>query len=210
MELARRDAERIYVGKEVGACAWPQDKICAVIVAHARQGRRVVRLKSGDPSIFGRATEEIEAARSAGVRVEVVPGVTAASAAAASAQQSLTERGQTDAVVFVTGTSQPGDPDPDWAHHIRSGTTLAIYMGVRSAPRIRAALIAQGADPTTPVDLAVQVSTAKERLFSTDLDHLPETLKSEDISGQALIFVRFAKTQSHVRTAPFALQSVSA
>ena len=102
LELARRDAERVFVGKEVGACAWPQDKISSLIVAEAKKGRRVVRLKSGDPAIFGRATEELEAAQAAGIAIDIVPGVTAASAAAAATTKSLTERGASDAVVLVT------------------------------------------------------------------------------------------------------------
>ncbi|MEM1264987.1 MAG: siroheme synthase CysG, partial [Pseudomonadota bacterium] len=159
LELARRDAERVYVGKAVGASVWPQDRISALIVAEARKGRRVVRLKSGDPSIFGRAGEELSAARAAGVPVELVPGVTAASAAAASMGQSLTERGETDTVVLATGACRAGDPTPDWSHHMRPGTTIAIYMGVQSAGAIASDFQSRGADPSTPVDLAVEVST---------------------------------------------------
>ncbi|WP_108261541.1 uroporphyrinogen-III C-methyltransferase [Mangrovicoccus ximenensis] len=103
LELARRDADRIYVGKEVGQHAWPQEKIDRVITAEALKGRRVVRLKSGDPSIFGRAAEEIAAARAAGIEVEIVPGITAASAAAASIMVPLTERGETDSFAVTTG-----------------------------------------------------------------------------------------------------------
>ncbi|WP_172300421.1 siroheme synthase CysG [Pseudoruegeria sp. HB172150] len=193
LELARRDAERVYVGKQVGACAWPQERICRLIVAEARKGRRVVRLKSGDPSIFGRATEELEAARSAGIPVEIVPGITAASAAAASLGRSLSERGETDAVVLVTGTCRPGDPPPDWAHHMRPGTTLAIYMGVRSAARISAELQARGAAAGTPVDAAVEVSTARERVIRCDLAGLPGALKQNVVTGAALIMVRLPK-----------------
>ncbi|CAN0459624.1 unnamed protein product, partial [Hapterophycus canaliculatus] len=104
LELARRDAERVFVGKHVGAHAWPQDQINRVIVAEALKGRRVVRLKSGDPGVFGRAREEMDAARAAGVAVEIVPGITAASAAGAAMGQSLTERGQTDTLILATGT----------------------------------------------------------------------------------------------------------
>ncbi len=209
LELARRDAERVYVGKEVGACAWPQDRICSVILAEARKGRRVVRLKSGDPSIFGRATEELEAARAAGVDIEIVPGVTAASAAAACMSQSLTERGRTDTVVFATGTCRPGDPSPDWAMHVRPGTTMAIYMGVRTAPQIRQALLSQGVDPETDVDIATEVTTARERLISTTLADLPETLRAHDVTGVSLLLIRVRKsnalvpaTQNNLRAVP--------
>ncbi len=194
LELARRDAERVFVGKEVGACAWPQDRICALILAEAKKGRRVVRLKSGDPSVFGRATEEMTAARDAGVPVEIVPGITAASAAAASLGRSLTERGETDTVVLVTGTCQPGDPAPDWARHVRPGTTLAIYMGVRSAGRIARELLRQGAPAEAEVDLACDVSTAGERLIRTDIAGMQQALSENSVTGTALIMVRFPKT----------------
>ncbi len=194
LELARRDAERVFVGKEVGACAWPQDRICALITAEARKGRRVVRLKSGDPSIFGRATEEMEAARAAGIPVEIVPGITAASAAAAQMSRSLTERGQTDTVIFATGACRPGDPAPDWANHMRPGTTLAIYMGVRTAGNISRALISQGAPCHAPVDVACDVSTKDERFLTCTLQDLEPALAEHTVSGKALILVRFPKT----------------
>ena len=201
LELARRDAERVFVGKAVGACAWPQERICALIVAEARKGRRVVRLKSGDPSIFGRATEELEAARAAGVAVEVVPGVTAASAAAAQLGRSLTARGETDTIVFVTGTCQPGDPAPDWAHHVRAGTTLAIYMGVAAAGQIAGALMARGAPAATEVEVAVAVSTPAERLLRCPLSALATRLAEAEVTGAALILVRLPKPAMACATA---------
>ena len=195
LELARRDAERVFVGKEVGACAWPQDKICALIVSEARKGRRVVRLKSGDPSIFGRATEEMEAADAAGIPIEVVPGITAASAAAASLGRSLTERGDTDTVVLTTGTCRPGDPDSAWSGCWRPGTTLAIYMGVRSAGEIANRLIGDGAPVDTPVDLACDVSTPKERIIRSTIGRMHQDLQENSVSGTTLILVRSPKTQ---------------
>ena len=193
LELARRDAERVYVGKAVGAHAWPQSRISALIVAEARKGRRVVRLKSGDPSVFGRAPEELDAARDAGVPVEIVPGVTAACAAAAAMGRSLTERGRTDRVVLATGTCRPGDPSPDWAAHVAPGSTLVVYMGVRAVAEIAAGLRAGGAPAATPVEVAVDVSTPAERLISTDLTDLSGALARHDVTGVALIVVRFPK-----------------
>ena len=204
LELARRDAERVFVGKEVGAHSWPQDRINAIIVAEARKGRRVVRLKSGDPSIFGRATEEMEAAAAAHVPVEIVPGITAASAAAASLGRSLTERGETDTVVLVTGKCRPGDPSPDWAKHVRAGTTLAVYMGVRSAGRISSELIADGAAPETKVDIVCDISTPKEQIVHTNLSEMKLALEAHNVTGTALISLRFSK-----KTAASALSSVA-
>lgn len=193
LELARRDAERVFVGKEVGTHRWPQDKICALVVAEARRGRRVVRLKSGDPSVFGRAADEMRAAKAAGIPVEIVPGITAASAAAAATGQSLTQRGDTDTVVLVTGTCRPGDPAPDWSHHVRAGTTLAIYMGVRAAGKISQALLGAGAPGTTRVEIAVEVSTPRQRFITCRLDALQRTMMAEQITGVTLITIRFSK-----------------
>ncbi|MEO1725381.1 MAG: SAM-dependent methyltransferase, partial [Pseudomonadota bacterium] len=158
---------------------------------------RVVRLKSGDPSIFGRATEELDAARALGIPVEIVPGVTAASAAAASLGRSLTERGATDTLVLSTGTCRPGDPPPDWAHHFRPGTTLAIYMGVRAAGDIARSLMTQGACATTQVEVVANSSHTDEQVVTTDLARLAKTLKTNRIDGVALILLRMPKAQAN-------------
>jgi len=205
LELARRDAERVFVGKEVGAHAFTQQQISRLIVVEALKGRRVVRLKSGDPSIFGRATEELEAARAKGIPIEIVPGVTAASAAAASLGRSLTERGDTDTLVITTGVCKPGSPAPDWAHHIRSGTTLAIYMGVRSADQIAGRLMTEGAAPSTIVDVVADVSKVTEQSFATDLKGLASSLQSHAVDGCALLLVRFPKRISAAHPEPVAL-----
>ncbi|MCV6594930.1 MAG: siroheme synthase CysG [Silicimonas sp.] len=173
LELARRDSERIYVGKHPGAHALPQDRINAQVVAEARKGRRVVRLKSGDPSIFGRAGEECAAACAAGLPVEIIPGITAASAAAARLGRGLTERGETDTLVLTTGRCQPGDPAPDWARHLHPGTTLVFYMSTGAADQITTNLLAHGAAPDTKVDIAARVGKPGERLLSTPLAPKP-------------------------------------
>lgn len=187
LELARRDAERVFVGKHVGAHAWPQARINAVIVAEARKGRRVVRLKSGDPGIFGRAGEEIDAARAADIPVEIVPGVTAASAAGAALGHSLTERGVSDTLVLSTGTGRPEDPLPDCTRFAGPGTTTAIYMGARQADRICTALGARGLPGTSPVEVCVDVSKPSQRLMSTTLSELPTRLAADEIQGCAIL-----------------------
>ena len=189
LELARRDAERVFVGKHVGAHAWPQDRINDVIVAQARKGLRVVRLKSGDPSIFGRAGEELESARAAGITVEIVPGVTAASAAAAALGQSLTERGISDTLILATGTGCAQDPLPDCTRFAGPGTTTAFYMSARQAPRICAALRAKGLVATTPVQLAVDVSKPTQRMFTAPLADLAPLLARENIMGCAIVLI---------------------
>ena len=194
LELARRDADRVYVGKEVGACAWPQDKIDRLIVAEARQGRRVVRLKSGDPSVFGRATEEIEAARAAGIEIEIVPGITAASAAAASLQQPLTERGETDTFVIATGTCRPGDAAPDRRLLARPGTSIAFYMAVDKAAEVQADLMRAGAPGACPVDIVSAVATGAERHAATTLSGLARTVEEQGIPSPAILFVRYPKS----------------
>ncbi|MEM8631827.1 MAG: siroheme synthase CysG [Pseudomonadota bacterium] len=193
LELARRDAERVYVGKEVGACDWPQDRICALVVSEARRGKRVVRLKSGDPAVFGRTAEELEAARAAGVPVEIVPGITAASAAAARLGRGLTERGETDTLVLTTGRCRPGDARPDWAHHVHAGTTLALYMAVASSGAMAADMIAQGAAPATPVDIVANISRPDEVVLHAPLSGLAQALSHAGITGNAILLLRFPK-----------------
>jgi len=193
LELARRDAERVYVGKAVGACAWPQERIDAIIVAAAKQGKRVVRLKSGDPCVFGRASEELAAARAAGLTVEIVPGVTAATAAAASIGQSLTERGQTDRLVFATGTCRDGDEAPDWGRILTPGTALALYMGVRKAAEIQHSLLESGLPPESIVEIISAASTVNERHVSARIDALAETIEIEKIPSPSILLVRRPK-----------------
>ena len=198
LELARRDADRVYVGKAVGANAWPQDRIDRLIVSAAREGKRVVRLKSGDPSVFGRAAEEIAAARADGIEVEIVPGITAASAAAASLCRPLTERGETDTLVLATGTCRPGDaPDPALA--ARPGTATAFYMAVERAEGIVACLLSAGAPPESEVDIVAAASTPRERQVSTTLEALPAAIRRHGIESPAILLLRVPKQAKAAR-----------
>lgn len=193
LELARRDAERVFVGKVVGDCAWPQDKINSMIVAEALQGRQVVRLKSGDPGVFGRAGEEIAAAEEAGVAVEIVPGVTSACAAAASAGFSLTERGVSDTLVFATGTGADGNVLPQSVRLTSPGTSTAFYMATRKAAEIKHALLEQGLPGSTEFTLAVDVSKPTERILKGAVDQLDLLIDSESVTGCAIIFITWPK-----------------
>ncbi|SHH37445.1 uroporphyrinogen-III C-methyltransferase [Marivita hallyeonensis] len=194
--LARKDAECVFVGKHVGAHAWPQDRINAVIVSEALKGRRVVRLKSGDPGIFGRAGEELAAARAEGIPVEIVPGVTSASAAAASLGQSLTERGIADTLILTTGMSREGDPLPQSARFAGPGTTTALYMSVRQSARISAALLARGLPQDAPVHIVVDASKRTERRYTATAATFADTLASKRIIGCAMILVTWPSANS--------------
>lgn len=193
LELARRDAERVYVGKAVGAHAFPQETISALIVAEARKGRRVVRLKSGDPSIFGRATEELDAAKVYDIPVEIVPGVTAASAAAATMGVALTVRGVTDTLVIATGMARDGDTLPDWSQHVVAGTRLVFYMAVGTAAKLAQNLVEKGLSASLKVQVAAEVSTPRQKIFETELGSLSDSLEAEKVSGCALIMVTVPK-----------------
>ncbi len=189
LELARRDAERVYVGKVVGAHALPQDRINQLIVAEALKGRRVVRLKSGDPTIFGRMTEELDAACEAGIETEVVPGITAATAAAAQMQVSLTERNKYDSVTFATGAFAE-DADPrDLLRDIKSGTRVVFYMCVASAEKLANSIIEEGLADRVGVTIASDVSSPRAEFIDTSVEDLVATLQSASISGKALLII---------------------
>jgi uroporphyrin-III C-methyltransferase/precorrin-2 dehydrogenase/sirohydrochlorin ferrochelatase len=163
LALARRDAERIDVGKTPGQPCMPQDAINELLVRLAYDGRRVVRLKGGDPFIFGRGAEEIDALTRAGVPFEVVPGITAALACAAQARIPLTRRGTARSITFVTGHTKDGVPDIDFASAAKQGGTLAIYMGVRTLPQLRDGLLHHGVAPDMPAALIENGGTRMQR-----------------------------------------------
>ncbi len=200
LELARRDAERVDVGKVVGAHAWPQERISARIVAEARRGRRVVRLKSGDPAIFGRAGEEVAAAEAAGVPVEIVPGITAASGLAAATGHALTTRGETDTIVLATGRCRDADGDPDWGAHVVPGTTLVLYMAAGRAGEIAARLISAGAGAETRVTLGSALTRRDETITETTLARLGEAVP-DPTEAPVLIRITFPKSAAHALAA---------
>lgn len=193
LELARRDAERVFVGKTVGGHDWPQDRIDAVVLAEALKGRNVVRLKSGDPSVFGRAGEELASAREAGIPVEIVPGITAASAAAAALGRPLTERGVCDTLVLTTGRAAEGSALPDSTRHSGPGTTTAFYMATGQADRLANDLMSNGLPPAAHVTVAVDVSKPSERLLECPVAKLPDLVAREAIQGCAVVMVVWPK-----------------
>ncbi|WP_282096139.1 uroporphyrinogen-III C-methyltransferase [Epibacterium ulvae] len=193
LELANPKAAQVFVGKDVGACAWPQEVINQMIVEAAKAGQHVVRLKSGDPSVFGRADEERAAAAEAGVTCDVIPGITAASAAAAVLGQSLTSRGESDRVIFATGTCRDGDEAPDVAALLRPGTTVALYMATRMSGALQAQLLGAGFRPDMPVEVVASASKPNEAVLCSTLAKLSEDMQEGGISHPAIIFLRSPK-----------------
>ncbi|WP_315925125.1 siroheme synthase CysG [Mesorhizobium sp. SP-1A] len=187
--MGRRDAERFPVGKRKGCHSKSQDEINALLVRLGREGRRVVRLKGGDPLVFGRAGEEMAALREAGISYEVVPGVTAAFAAAADFELPLTLRGVTSSLVFTTGHDLKGGSLPDWARLAISGATVAVYMGRSVAADVAGRLIDAGLSPDTAVAIVENASLAGRRRFHGTLADLPSLAGRDDLSGPVMTII---------------------
>ncbi len=204
LDLARREARRVYVGKAPGKPSKTQDEINALLVELAQQGERVVRLKGGDPFIFGRGGEELEALRQHGIPVEIVPGITAAAACAASAGFPLTHRGLASSVTFVSGqVAESGKlPDLDWARLATGDHTVAVYMGVASAESIAARLIEEGRAADTPVRVIENGTRPDERVVASNLGNLADAVKAARIRPPALIVIGEVAALAETKEAP--------
>jgi len=189
LNLVRRDAERIYVGKQLKNHALPQEEISALLVRLARQGKRVLRLKGGDPFIFGRGGEEIENLAREGIPFQVVPGVTAASGCAAYAGIPLTHRDHAQSCVFVTGHAKDGHPDIDWNALIQPRQTVVIYMGLSSLEQIAGDYIAHGGDGATPAAVIENGTRPGQRVFTATIESLPAIAAEADLQSPALIII---------------------
>lgn len=195
-------AELVSVGKRSGRHSKDQASIDELLVQAALAGRRVLRLKGGDPSIFGRSAEEMAACAAHGIPVRICPGITAAAAAAASGLASLTLRGKARQITFLTAHARGDEPlDLDWARLAFSDATLAIYMGRAAAPEIARNLIAAGRDPATPVLVAVNVSRTDERLLRGRLDALSFLVRTVGQDDPTLLLVGDAIASAPVMTA---------
>lgn len=192
LELARREARIVEVGKMPGGPSWKQEDINALLIEEAEAGHHVVRLKSGDPSVFGRLDEELDALELAGVETEVAPGITSASAAAASIKTSLTRRGRNSEIRFLTGQDVKGFAEQDWRGLSAPGATAAIYMGVRAARFIQGRLMLHGADPETPVTAIENASRPDEKVVSAPLKSFPTALQAAGVTGPAILFLGIA------------------
>jgi len=201
LELARREAELIEVGKTPGGPAWKQDDINAAMIENVRAGAVVIRLKSGDPMVFGRADEELDALDDAGIRWEVVPGITSASAAAASAGRSMTRRGRNQAISFLTAHEAQGYAEHDWRALAQPGKALAIYMGLRAARFVQGRLLLHGASPETPVTIIENASRTDEKQISASLADMAERISEAGIAGPAIIFIGLPARRAGARGA---------
>jgi uroporphyrin-III C-methyltransferase / precorrin-2 dehydrogenase / sirohydrochlorin ferrochelatase len=189
LDLARRDARKICVGKAAGGIGTTQREINELLIFHAGQGRRVVRLKGGDPFIFGRGGEELEAVARAGINFSVVPGITAAAGCAAYAGIPLTHRDHAHSVSFVTGHADGSGNEPDWRALAAPGHTAVFYMGLARLQHIVARLLAHGAPAARPAAIVVHGTTARQRVITATLGTLAETASGANLESPALLIV---------------------
>jgi uroporphyrin-III C-methyltransferase/precorrin-2 dehydrogenase/sirohydrochlorin ferrochelatase len=189
MELVRRDAEIVYVGKERDKHTMRQENINQLLVRLAKEGKRVLRLKGGDPFIFGRGGEEIEELAEEGIPFQIVPGITAASGCSSYAGIPLTHRDYAQSCVFVTGHLKDGSVDLNWKALAHTNQTVVFYMGLHGAPTLCREMVAHGLPASTPVALVEQGTTPQQRVFTATLDTLLEVIAKQDIKPPTLIIV---------------------
>jgi uroporphyrin-III C-methyltransferase/precorrin-2 dehydrogenase/sirohydrochlorin ferrochelatase len=189
LDLARRDAERIYVGKERSKHALPQEDINHLLVRLAKEGKRVCRLKGGDPFIFGRGGEEIDTLMQEGIPFQVVPAVTAASGAASYSGIPLTHRDYSQAVVFATGHLKDGTMNLNWNGLAQPNQTIVFYMGLQGIDVICKELIAHGMPTSMPIALIQKATTPEQKVYTGTLENMPELVRTTDIKPPTLIIV---------------------
>ncbi|MCB1520516.1 MAG: uroporphyrinogen-III C-methyltransferase [Hyphomicrobiaceae bacterium] len=189
LELVRPDAERIYVGKKRNQHALPQDEISRLLVRLARDGKRVLRLKGGDPFIFGRGGEEIELLASEGIPFQIVPGITAASGCSSFAGIPLTHRDHAQACIFVTGHTKTGRLSSDWATVLQPNQTVVVYMGLAVLGDLMRDFIANGADPSLPVAIIENGTRPNQKVATGTLSDIASITEAAGITGPALIII---------------------
>ncbi len=189
LEMTRRDAERIYVGKKRDDHTLPQEEINELLVRLAKEGKRVLRLKGGDPFIFGRGGEEIETLAGHGILFQVVPGITAASGVSAYAGIPLTHRNHAQSCIFVTGHLKDGSMNLDWAALARPNQTIVVYMGLHGLATLCTELVAHGLPGDTPAAIVQQGTTQNQRVVTGTLATLPGIAQVEKLQAPTLIIV---------------------
>ena len=189
LELTRRDADRIFVGKEKSRHAFRQEEINKLLVKLAREGKRVLRLKGGDPFIFGRGGEEIDTLAADGIPFQVIPGVTAASGCAAYAGIPLTHREYAQSCVFVTGHLKDGSMNLNWEQLVQPQQTVVIYMGLTGLEQLCAELIAHGMPKDTPAALIEQGTTPRQRVLVGSIESLPGVVDKAGVQAPTLVIV---------------------
>lgn len=211
VDMGRRDAERISVGKRKNAHSKTQGEINELLVELGKAGQRVVRLKSGDPLVYGRAAEEMDALRKAGISYEIVPGITSAFAAAADFDLPLTLRGVASSLIFTTGHDLTGDTLPDWASLAVNGATVAVYMGRTVAASVTDRLVAAGLSPDTHVAAIENASRRDRRLFHGRLSDLPDLELRDELTGPVMVIIGDAVAGANLqKSEPLAVGIVAA
>jgi len=185
----RKDAEHIFVGKERDNHALPQSEINRLLVRLAKEGKRVLRLKGGDPFIFGRGGEEIDTLSEEGIPFQVVPGITAAGGCACYAGIPLTHRDYAQSCIFVTAHLQDGSMDLNWEGLIQPQQTIAVYMGIKGLDLLCNKLLQYGMSGSTPAALVQQGTTQRQRVFTGTLKSLPDIPKANDIRPPTMIII---------------------
>ena len=191
LDFARREARKMLVGKTGHRASCRQDDINALMISLAKAGRRVVRLKGGDPMIFGRADEEIAACRTAGIAVEVVPGITTAQGAASRLLVSLTRRGQARRVQYITGHGRDGKlpADIDWRSLADPAVTTVVYMPAKTLPELVATAVRAGLDPATPAVAVERATRDDERIVGGTIADLPALLAAQASTGPLVVMI---------------------
>lgn len=200
LELGRREAEYVYVGKTPNGPSVSQDEINALIVEKAREGHHVVRLKSGDPLIFGRADEEIDVLKNAKIPFRIVPGITAAAGAAAEIGASLTTRGKNSSVSLITGHDAKGYAEQDWRALAQNGSRAVVYMGVGASRFIQGRLLLHGASPNTPVTVVENATRPNQIVVSTTLGKMADDMVAATIKGPAVLMLGYSVNQADIET----------
>jgi uroporphyrin-III C-methyltransferase/precorrin-2 dehydrogenase/sirohydrochlorin ferrochelatase len=196
LELARREATFIEVGKTPGGPSWTQDDINALLVEHASQGAHVVRIKSGDPTVYGRLDEEMDALDDAGIPFEIISGITSASAGAAVIKASMTKRGRNSSFRFMTGQDVDGFAEQDWKGLARPGAGAAIYMGVRAAGFVQGRLMMHGASPDTPITAIENISRRDQKIVSATVGTMDKVFQAAGLKGPAILFLGLAPREA--------------